>query len=57
MLENSWLWLCRTLPYVEEVGSSCDSVGGVDSGEYAGMCPDHVTATHVFQAFGILLQI
>ena len=43
--------------YDAAIGSSCDSVGGVDSGEYAGMCPHHVTAAHVHQAFGILLQI
>ena len=33
------------------------SAGGVDSGEYAGMCPHHLTAAHVNQACGILLQI
>ncbi len=43
--------------YDAAIGSSCDSAGGVDSGEYAGMCPHHVTAAHVDQAFGILLHI
>ena len=39
--------------YDAAIGSSCDSAGGVESGEYAGMCPHHVTAAHVDQAFGI----
>jgi hypothetical protein len=43
--------------YYAAIGSLCDSASGVDSGEYAGMCPHHLTAAHVDQAFGILLQI
>ncbi len=35
--------------YDAAIGSSCDSVGGVDSVEYAGMCPHHLTAAHVYQ--------
>jgi len=42
--------------YDAAIGSSCDSVGGVDSGEYAGMCPHHVTAAPIYQALRILLQ-
>ena len=43
--------------YDGTIASSCDSAGGVDSGEYAGMCPHHLTAAHVNQACGILLPI